>query len=89
VSWLELQLLIKQASQSKTSTLLDNIARATIEVFSAQTERKINAVHSAVQRSLSAVDCGASSHPTEDNVWLIAPLITRLVTTVQVTFPIS
>ena len=42
VSWLELQLMIKQATASEMSSLLENIAKATIEVFQSQTEKQIN-----------------------------------------------
>ena len=41
VSWLELQLMFRQASNSSSETtqLSDNIAKATIEVFQHETER--------------------------------------------------
>ena len=37
VAWLELQLMFKQSLSSDVTTLLDNVADATIEVFTSQT----------------------------------------------------
>ncbi|XP_069844855.1 mediator of RNA polymerase II transcription subunit 12-like protein isoform X2 [Dipodomys merriami] len=102
-SWLELQLMIKQCvkdpgsgSVAEMNNLLDNIAKATIEVF--QQSADLNSSSSSAGLSLfhphGAGNADASS--TRQNgiktflssserrgVWLVAPLIARLPTSVQ------
>uniref|UniRef100_A0A803Y0T5 Mediator complex subunit Med12 domain-containing protein n=1 Tax=Meleagris gallopavo TaxID=9103 RepID=A0A803Y0T5_MELGA len=69
-SWLELQLMIKQC----TKDLLDNIAKATIEVFQQSADLNNNSSNSA---------CSISSSSEWRGVWLVAPLIAKLPTSVQ------
>uniref|UniRef100_A0A663MCW4 Mediator complex subunit 12L n=1 Tax=Athene cunicularia TaxID=194338 RepID=A0A663MCW4_ATHCN len=73
-SWLELQLMIKQCMKD----LLDNIAKATIEVFQQSADlnnNSSNSVHPSYSR------CIVSSEWR--GVWLVAPLIAKLPTSVQ------
>uniref|UniRef100_A0A8C0ER58 Mediator complex subunit 12L n=1 Tax=Bubo bubo TaxID=30461 RepID=A0A8C0ER58_BUBBB len=73
-SWLELQLMIKQCMKD----LLDNIAKATIEVFQQSADlnnNSSNSVHPSYSR------CIVSSE--RRGVWLVAPLIAKLPTSVQ------
>uniref|UniRef100_A0A8C9FB77 Mediator complex subunit 12L n=1 Tax=Pavo cristatus TaxID=9049 RepID=A0A8C9FB77_PAVCR len=69
-SWLELQLMIKQCMKD----LLDNIAKATIEVFQQSADLNNNSSNSA---------CSISSSSEWRGVWLVAPLIAKLPTSVQ------
>ena len=60
VSWLELQLMFRQASNSSSETtqLSDNIAKATIEVFQQETERlRYRTNSSSSQRWFVAFPC--------------------------------
>uniref|UniRef100_A0A6I8N406 Mediator complex subunit 12 n=1 Tax=Ornithorhynchus anatinus TaxID=9258 RepID=A0A6I8N406_ORNAN len=78
-SSLELQLMIKQTAGNEMNSLLENIAKATIEVFQQSAETgaatgpsppsgKAKPVLSSLERS---------------GVWLVAPLIAKLPTSVQ------
>uniref|UniRef100_A0A8C4VAF1 Mediator complex subunit 12L n=1 Tax=Falco tinnunculus TaxID=100819 RepID=A0A8C4VAF1_FALTI len=69
-SWLELQLMIKQCMKD----LLDNIAKATIEVFQQSADLNNNSSNSV---------CSNSSSSERRGVWLVAPLIAKLPTSVQ------
>uniref|UniRef100_A0A672VEX3 Mediator complex subunit 12L n=1 Tax=Strigops habroptila TaxID=2489341 RepID=A0A672VEX3_STRHB len=69
-SWLELQLMIKQCMKD----LLDNIAKATIEVFQQSADLNNNSSNSV---------CSPSSSSERRGVWLVAPLIAKLPTSVQ------
>uniref|UniRef100_A0A8B9Q6H4 Mediator complex subunit 12L n=1 Tax=Apteryx owenii TaxID=8824 RepID=A0A8B9Q6H4_APTOW len=69
-SWLELQLMIKQCMKD----LLDNIAKATIEVFQQSADLNNNSSNSVWSTSSSSERRG---------VWLVAPLIAKLPTSVQ------
>uniref|UniRef100_A0A8B9MYK7 Mediator complex subunit 12L n=1 Tax=Accipiter nisus TaxID=211598 RepID=A0A8B9MYK7_9AVES len=69
-SWLELQLMIKQCMKD----LLDNIAKATIEVFQQSADLNNNSSNSV---------CSTSSSSERRGVWLVAPLIAKLPTSVQ------
>uniref|UniRef100_A0A8B9G4Q0 Mediator complex subunit 12L n=1 Tax=Amazona collaria TaxID=241587 RepID=A0A8B9G4Q0_9PSIT len=69
-SWLELQLMIKQCMKD----LLDNIAKATIEVFQQSADLNNNSSNSVYSTSSSSERRG---------VWLVAPLIAKLPTSVQ------
>uniref|UniRef100_A0A8C6N8Y5 Uncharacterized protein n=1 Tax=Melopsittacus undulatus TaxID=13146 RepID=A0A8C6N8Y5_MELUD len=69
-SWLELQLMIKQCMKD----LLDNIAKATIEVFQQSADLNNNSSNSVYSTHSSSERRG---------VWLVAPLIAKLPTSVQ------
>ncbi|XP_033637539.1 mediator of RNA polymerase II transcription subunit 12-like protein isoform X2 [Asterias rubens] len=85
VSWLELQLMLKQCANSEMNSLLDNIAKATIEVFQQQqgddgsTSKGAligqNGQRKSLQQHKSELErCG---------IWLVAPLISKLSSQVQ------
>uniref|UniRef100_A0A671R9G5 Mediator of RNA polymerase II transcription subunit 12-like n=1 Tax=Sinocyclocheilus anshuiensis TaxID=1608454 RepID=A0A671R9G5_9TELE len=91
-SSLELQLMIKQSSNNELYSLLENIAKATIEVF--QKSAEMNSSNptwngSAVSGSSVSNSNSASklkpvlSSSERSGVWLVAPLIGRLPTSVQ------
>lgn len=100
-SWLELQLMIKQClkdpgsgSMAEMNNLLDNIAKATIEVF--QQSADLNSSGSGLgffnPSGLGVTDTSNSrqngiktflSSSERRGVWLVAPLIARLPTSVQ------
>uniref|UniRef100_A0A803SZV2 Mediator complex subunit 12 n=1 Tax=Anolis carolinensis TaxID=28377 RepID=A0A803SZV2_ANOCA len=80
-SLLELQLMIKQTANNvsqEMNSLLENIAKATIEVFqqSAETNSASNGISGpTLSLSLSSLE--------RSGVWLVAPLIAKLPTSVQ------
>uniref|UniRef100_A0A672S0X0 Mediator of RNA polymerase II transcription subunit 12 n=1 Tax=Sinocyclocheilus grahami TaxID=75366 RepID=A0A672S0X0_SINGR len=91
-SSLELQLMIKQSSNNELYSLLENIAKATIEVF--QKSAEMNSSNptwngsvvsgSSVSNSNSASKLKPVLSSSErSGVWLVAPLIGRLPTSVQ------
>ncbi|XP_026136992.1 mediator of RNA polymerase II transcription subunit 12 isoform X1 [Carassius auratus] len=91
-SSLELQLMIKQSSNNELYSLLENIAKATIEVF--QKSAEMNSSNpswngSAVSSSSVSNTNSASklkpvlSSSERSGVWLVAPLIGKLPTSVQ------
>uniref|UniRef100_A0A8C1JB92 Mediator complex subunit 12 n=1 Tax=Cyprinus carpio TaxID=7962 RepID=A0A8C1JB92_CYPCA len=91
-SSLELQLMIKQSSNNELYSLLENIAKATIEVF--QKSAEMNSSNptwngSAVSSSSVSNSNSASklkpvlSSSERSGVWLVAPLIGKLPTSVQ------
>ncbi|KAM5165397.1 mediator of RNA polymerase II transcription subunit 12-like protein [Mantella aurantiaca] len=102
-SWLEIQLMIKQCmkepasnSVNEMNTLLDNIAKATIEVF--QQSAELNSSLNNPGNGLFSANCAghAETNSTRHNVksailssserrgvWLVAPLIAKLPTSVQ------
>uniref|UniRef100_A0A8I3W4V1 Mediator complex subunit 12L n=1 Tax=Callithrix jacchus TaxID=9483 RepID=A0A8I3W4V1_CALJA len=102
-SWLELQLMIKQClkdpgsgSVAEMNNLLDNIAKATIEVFQQSAELNNNSSNSGMSlfnpNSIGSADTSSSrqngiktflSSSERRGVWLVAPLIARLPTSVQ------
>ncbi|NWV85032.1 MD12L protein, partial [Dasyornis broadbenti] len=95
-SWLELQLMIKQCmkdpgsgSVAEMNSLLDNIAKATIEVFQQSAELNNNSSNSGIglfcPNSVGNADtiCSAPSSSERRGVWLVAPLIAKLPTSVQ------
>ncbi|MBZ3878408.1 Mediator of RNA polymerase II transcription subunit 12-like protein [Sciurus carolinensis] len=102
-SWLELQLMIKQClkdpgsgSVAEMNNLLDNIAKATIEVFQQSADLNNNSSHSGMglfnPNGLGGGDTGGPrqngiktflSSSERRGVWLVAPLIARLPTSVQ------
>ncbi|XP_054408807.2 mediator of RNA polymerase II transcription subunit 12-like protein isoform X7 [Pongo abelii] len=101
-SWLELQLMIKQClkdpgsgSVAEMNNLLDNIAKATIEVFqqSADLNNSSNSGMSLFNpNSIGSADTSSTrqngiktflSSSERRGVWLVAPLIARLPTSVQ------
>ncbi|NXB33034.1 MD12L protein, partial [Eulacestoma nigropectus] len=95
-SWLELQLMIKQCmkdpgsgSVAEMNSLLDNIAKATIEVFQQSAELNKNSSNSGIglfsPHSVGNADtiCSAPSSSERRGVWLVAPLIAKLPTSVQ------
>nr|XP_055106818.1 mediator of RNA polymerase II transcription subunit 12-like protein isoform X5 [Symphalangus syndactylus] len=101
-SWLELQLMIKQClkdpgsgSVAEMNNLLDNIAKATIEVFqqSADLNNSSNSGMSLFNpNGIGSADTSSTrqngiktflSSSERRGVWLVAPLIARLPTSVQ------
>ncbi|XP_063298596.1 mediator of RNA polymerase II transcription subunit 12-like protein [Pelobates fuscus] len=102
-SWLELQLMLKQCmkepgsnSVAEMNTLLDNIAKATIEVFqqSAELNSASNnsgislfnancAGHAETNNTRQTIKSAFLSSSERRGVWLVAPLIAKLPTSVQ------
>ncbi|XP_075412060.1 mediator of RNA polymerase II transcription subunit 12-like protein isoform X2 [Tenrec ecaudatus] len=102
-SWLELQLMIKQClkdpgsgSVAEMNNLLDNIAKATIEVFQQSADLNTHSSSSGLgffhPNSVGSADTGSTrqngiktflSSSERRGVWLVAPLIARLPTSVQ------
>uniref|UniRef100_A0A803T5N5 Mediator complex subunit Med12 domain-containing protein n=1 Tax=Anolis carolinensis TaxID=28377 RepID=A0A803T5N5_ANOCA len=102
-SWLELQLMIKQCmkesgsgSVAEMNSLLDNIAKATIEVFQQSADLNNNSSNSGIGLFNPNSVGNADTHITRQNskkaflssserqgVWLVAPLIAKLPTSVQ------
>ncbi|KAB0373953.1 hypothetical protein FD755_014209 [Muntiacus reevesi] len=102
-SWLELQLMIKQClkdpgsgSVAEMNNLLDNIAKATIEVFQQSADLNNNASNAGMglfnPNGIGSADTGGTrqngiktflSSSERRGVWLVAPLIARLPTSVQ------
>ncbi|XP_012668421.1 mediator of RNA polymerase II transcription subunit 12-like protein [Otolemur garnettii] len=102
-SWLELQLMIKQClkdpgsgSVAEMNNLLDNIAKATIEVFQQSADLNNNSSNSGMSLFNPSGITNADTSSTRQNgiktflssserrgVWLVAPLIARLPTSVQ------
>ncbi|XP_070322681.1 mediator of RNA polymerase II transcription subunit 12-like protein isoform X7 [Odocoileus virginianus] len=102
-SWLELQLMIKQClkdpgsgSVAEMNNLLDNIAKATIEVFQQSADLNNNASNAGMglfnPNGIGSTDTGSTrqngiktflSSSERRGVWLVAPLIARLPTSVQ------
>nr|XP_020742220.1 mediator of RNA polymerase II transcription subunit 12-like protein isoform X3 [Odocoileus virginianus texanus] len=102
-SWLELQLMIKQClkdpgsgSVAEMNNLLDNIAKATIEVFQQSADLNNNASNAGMglfnPNGIGSTDTGNTrqngiktflSSSERRGVWLVAPLIARLPTSVQ------
>ncbi|XP_069753552.1 mediator of RNA polymerase II transcription subunit 12-like protein isoform X2 [Narcine bancroftii] len=99
-SWLELQLMIKQfmketgpASVSEMNSLLENIAKATIEVF--QQSAELNCGVASAGAELFNESNNGINNPRQNGkktflscserkgVWLVAPLIAKLPTSVQ------
>uniref|UniRef100_A0A803SRV1 Mediator complex subunit Med12 domain-containing protein n=1 Tax=Anolis carolinensis TaxID=28377 RepID=A0A803SRV1_ANOCA len=82
-SWLELQLMIKQCMKD----LLDNIAKATIEVFQQSADLNNNSSNSGIglfnPNSVGNADTHITSSSERQGVWLVAPLIAKLPTSVQ------
>uniref|UniRef100_A0A803TH68 Mediator complex subunit 12 n=1 Tax=Anolis carolinensis TaxID=28377 RepID=A0A803TH68_ANOCA len=91
-SLLELQLMIKQTANNvsqEMNSLLENIAKATIEVFqqSAETNSASNGIVN-LGGSTSLVPTSTKAKPIlssleRSGVWLVAPLIAKLPTSVQ------
>uniref|UniRef100_A0A4W3IA15 Mediator complex subunit 12 n=1 Tax=Callorhinchus milii TaxID=7868 RepID=A0A4W3IA15_CALMI len=87
-SSLELQLMIKQSVISEMNSLLENIAKATIEVFQKSAEMNSanpsgNGAHPGVATD-TQIDSHSHSNSSErSGVWLVAPLIAKLPTSVQ------
>ncbi|KAK2495138.1 hypothetical protein MC885_013183, partial [Smutsia gigantea] len=102
-SWLELQLMIKQClkdpgsgSVAEMNNLLDNIAKATIEVFQQSADLNNNSSNSGMglfnPNGIGSTDTTSTrqngiktflSSSERRGVWLVAPLIARLPTSVQ------
>ncbi|XP_050821741.1 mediator of RNA polymerase II transcription subunit 12-like protein isoform X2 [Gopherus flavomarginatus] len=102
-SWLELQLMIKQCmkepgsgSVAEMNSLLDNIAKATIEVFQQSADLNNNSSNSGIGLFSPNSVGNADTSNTRQNgkktflssserrgVWLVAPLIAKLPTSVQ------
>ncbi|MBN3270456.1 MED12 polymerase, partial [Polyodon spathula] len=94
-SSLELQLMIKQSTGNELNSLLENIAKATIEVFQKSAEMNSSnpsgngsagpgSIGSAVSNSNNASKLKPVLSSSErSGVWLVAPLIAKLATSVQ------
>ncbi|GCB73574.1 hypothetical protein scyTo_0002654 [Scyliorhinus torazame] len=102
-SWLELQLMIKQcmkepgpASIAEMNTLLENIAKATIEVFQQSAELNSSVVTAGIGLFNPSNNCNnGNNNPRQHGKktflscserkgdWLVAPLIAKLPTSVQ------
>uniref|UniRef100_F7A127 Mediator complex subunit 12L n=1 Tax=Ornithorhynchus anatinus TaxID=9258 RepID=F7A127_ORNAN len=102
-SWLELQLMIKQCmkepgsgSVAEMNSLLDNIAKTTIEVFQQSADLNNNSSNSGIGLFNPIAIGNADTSNTRQNgkkaflssserrgVWLMAPLIAKLPTSVQ------
>ncbi|MGH0183474.1 UNVERIFIED_CONTAM: hypothetical protein FKN15_012141 [Acipenser sinensis] len=94
-SSLELQLMIKQSTGNELNSLLENIAKATIEVFQKSAEMNSSnpsgngsagpgGISSAVTNSNNASKLKPVLSSSErSGVWLVAPLIAKLATSVQ------
>uniref|UniRef100_A0A8C5PYK2 Mediator complex subunit 12 n=1 Tax=Leptobrachium leishanense TaxID=445787 RepID=A0A8C5PYK2_9ANUR len=90
-SALELQLMIKQTSSNEMNSLLENIAKATIEVFQQSAENVCTGpANNAPQNNAppSNNPPNAKTKPVlsaleRSGVWLVAPLIAKLPTSVQ------
>ncbi|KAM5146559.1 mediator of RNA polymerase II transcription subunit 12-like [Mantella aurantiaca] len=90
-SALELQLMIKQTISNEMNSLLENIAKATIEVFQQSAENVCTAPATnppANNGPASNSAPNAKSKPVlsaleRSGVWLVAPLIAKLPTSVQ------
>uniref|UniRef100_A0A8C0ECV7 Mediator complex subunit 12 n=1 Tax=Bubo bubo TaxID=30461 RepID=A0A8C0ECV7_BUBBB len=91
-SSLELQLMIKQTASNEMNSLLENIAKATIEVFQQSAETSsassagngVNSISSSaswIANCFSLLCCHSSLE--RSGVWLVAPLIAKLPTSVQ------
>uniref|UniRef100_A0A8B9R9K9 Mediator complex subunit 12 n=1 Tax=Astyanax mexicanus TaxID=7994 RepID=A0A8B9R9K9_ASTMX len=85
-SSLELQLMIKQSSNNELYSLLENIAKATIEVFQKSAEMNSSNPSWNGSAASSSSDCMVffcCSSSERSGVWLVAPLIAKLPTSVQ------
>ncbi|XP_054168464.1 mediator of RNA polymerase II transcription subunit 12-like protein isoform X2 [Oppia nitens] len=94
VSWLQLQLMYAQ-SQNEVNTWLENVAKATVDYFQNSSEEMAKYPHNISQLTLFSPKSGpkqafykqsnrmSDSHNQRDRVWLIAPLISKLPTTVE------
>ncbi|KAG9351320.1 hypothetical protein JZ751_022567 [Albula glossodonta] len=94
-SLLELQLMIKQSTNNELNSLLENIAKATIEVFQKSAEMNSSnlsgnglGLPGSVGSSVSNSNNGSKVKPLlssseRSGVWLVAPLIAKLPTSVQ------
>ncbi|XP_041847052.1 mediator of RNA polymerase II transcription subunit 12 isoform X4 [Melanotaenia boesemani] len=92
-SSLELQLMIKQSTNNELYSLLENIAKATIEVF--QKSAEINSSNPSVNGAAAQGGPASNNNSTtskmkpilssseRSGVWLVAPLIAKLPTSVQ------
>lgn len=74
ISLLELQLMLKQSSGQTDPTLLDNISKATMEVFHHQ---------QANTKSKSSKSSRRRQEQERNSIWLVAPLISKLPGNVQ------
>ncbi|KAL8595943.1 hypothetical protein ACOMHN_018255 [Nucella lapillus] len=76
VSYLELKLLLEQVNtQAEMNSILDLIARATIDLFHQQTEIKLAGGSSPQEEIKLSSD--------QETVWLVGPLISRLPVAIQ------
>ncbi|XP_056899560.1 mediator of RNA polymerase II transcription subunit 12 isoform X3 [Takifugu flavidus] len=92
-SSLELQLMIKQSTNNELYSLLENIAKATIEVF--QKSAEMNSSNPSGNGAVGSGGSTSNSNSTaskmkpilssseRSGVWLVAPLIAKLSTAVQ------
>uniref|UniRef100_A0A8C4MGC5 Mediator complex subunit 12 n=1 Tax=Equus asinus asinus TaxID=83772 RepID=A0A8C4MGC5_EQUAS len=85
-SSLELQLMIKQTPNNvsgEMNSLLENIAKATIEVFQQSAETGSSSGNTASNMPSSSKTKPVLSSLERSGVWLVAPLIAKLPTSVQ------
>ncbi|XP_052783955.1 mediator of RNA polymerase II transcription subunit 12-like protein isoform X1 [Mya arenaria] len=88
VSLLELNLMFKQAkSNAETNNILDCISQGTIQLFHQQTEHHSrttnNSQAAALLETLSVASPKSDSGEKDISVWLVAPLISKLPSTLQ------
>uniref|UniRef100_A0A452H3B1 Mediator complex subunit Med12 domain-containing protein n=1 Tax=Gopherus agassizii TaxID=38772 RepID=A0A452H3B1_9SAUR len=83
-SSLELQLMIKQTANNvscvEMNSLLENIAKATIEVFQQSAETSST---NSTGTGVNILSTAPVSTASRSGVWLVAPLIAKLPTSVQ------
>uniref|UniRef100_A0A452VBG6 Mediator complex subunit 12 n=1 Tax=Ursus maritimus TaxID=29073 RepID=A0A452VBG6_URSMA len=82
-SSLELQLMIKQTPNNEMNSLLENIAKATIEVFQQSAETGSSSGSTTSNMPSSSKTKPVLSSLERSGVWLVAPLIAKLPTSVQ------
>ncbi|KAE8584082.1 hypothetical protein XENTR_v10020816 [Xenopus tropicalis] len=90
-SALELQLMIKQTPSNEMNSLLENIAKATIEVFQQSAENACAAPANSAALSNATSSNAPPNSKTKpvlsslerSGAWLVAPLIAKLPTSVQ------
>jgi len=84
VSWLEMQLLLKQTNASQMTSLLDTMAKATIGVFQSAAEKNREDGGGLLRAGQYASEqLSSKSISGWEGIWLIAPLIAKLPATVQ------
>ncbi|XP_014668472.1 PREDICTED: mediator of RNA polymerase II transcription subunit 12-like protein [Priapulus caudatus] len=81
VSWLELQLILMQCPADERNSLMDVIARATIDVFQSPPPADDKAGRAGREQKPAAT--ADAQRPERSNIWLVAPLVAKLPAAVQ------